>query len=337
MVAGNPPPPMPAPPMPAPPAAPTADASGTAYLYDGKTVRAAAPSRRKAAGFLKGSTEIPDDAVPEVQVPSFIESLLGGPLVPKMKFLPPDRMVKNLQLAAYGVLFVLAFLTFVTTPSSGTIWQYIFGPGALTGIIHTLVLTAAGLVGVYAIRIRDQRWMLASYLLFIFYGLRFAASQLTLAWGGGEGDVFDLDQNTWIETLLVVLFAVSLVMYLELTNSVIRFSMLDTSIRTNEVYVMNVKSILRRYYRSIFINPVIAAVAAILVLSVNRIIPFFVGLFSAETALRMENSLELISVYGVAIGTLLVFLVVGSLFAMNLPLRLQRMRENPGSGEGPST
>ena len=96
---------------------------------------------------------------------------------------------------------------------------------------------------------------------------------------------------------------------------------------------VEVKSILRRYYRSIFINPVIAGVAAILVLSVNSIIPFFVGLVSAETALRMENSLELISVYGVAIGTLLVFLVVGSLFAVNLPLRLQKIRENAGSRE----
>ena len=107
--------------------------------------------------------------------------------------------------------------------------------------------------------------------------------------------------------------------------------MLDTSIRTNEVYVMNVKAIVRRYYRSIFINPAVAAVAAILVLSVNTIIPFFVGLFSDEIALRMENSLELISVYGVAIGTLLVFVVVGSLFVVNLPMRLQKLRENAGS------
>ena len=30
-------------------------------------------------------------------------------------------------------------------------------------------------------------------------------------------------------------------MYFELSNGVIRYSMLDTSIRTNEVYVMNPK------------------------------------------------------------------------------------------------
>ena len=305
--------------------------NSTAHLYDGKTVRAAAPSRKKAAGSLKSSTEIPKDAIPDVQVPSFIESLLGGPIVPKIKFLPADKMVKNLQLSAYGILFILTFLTFITTPSSGTIWQTIFGTGTFTNLIHILVLTSAGLIGVYSIKARDPRWMLASYLLFIFYGLRFAASQVTLAWGGGDGDVFDLEKNTWMEMLLVVLYAVSLVMYLELTNSVIRFSMLDTSIKTNEVYVMNVKGIVKKYYRSIFINPTIAAILAALVLSVNTIIPFFVNWFSAETALRMKHSVELISVYGVAIGTLIVFAIVGGLFAINLPLRLQKYREKVSS------
>ena len=36
--------------------------STTAHLYDGKTVRAAAPSRKKAAGSMKLGTEIPKDA-----------------------------------------------------------------------------------------------------------------------------------------------------------------------------------------------------------------------------------------------------------------------------------
>ncbi|MBJ23376.1 MAG: hypothetical protein CMB64_01780 [Euryarchaeota archaeon] len=308
----------------------------TSHLYDGKTVRAAAPSRKKAAGSLKSTTEIPKDAIPEVQIPSFVESLLGGPIVPKIKFLPADKMVKNLQLSSYGVLLILTFLTFLTTPSSGTIWQTILGTGVITNSMHLLVLTSAGLIGLYSIKIRDPRWMLASYILFIFFGLRFASSQVTLAWGGGDGDVFDLDKNTWMEMFLVVLYAVSLVMYLELTNSIIRFSMLDTSIKTNEVYVMNVKNIVKKYYRSIFINPTVAAILAALVLSINTIIPFFINWFSSETALRMENSVELISVYGVAIGSLIVFAIVGLLFAINLPLRIQKYRENNNSEKSDS-
>ena len=46
-----------------------------------------------------------------------------------------------------------------------------------------------------------------------------------------------------------------------------------------------------------------------------------------DTALRMEESVELISVYGVALGTFFVFLVVGGLFALNLPTHLQNFRE----------
>jgi len=83
----------------------------TSHLYDGKTVRSSAPSRKKLAGQAGLGTEIPDDAIPKVEIPSFVESLLGGPLVPKMKFLPPDKMVQNLQIAVYGVLVALAFLT----------------------------------------------------------------------------------------------------------------------------------------------------------------------------------------------------------------------------------
>ena len=38
--------------------------SDTSHLYDGKTVRSSAPSRKKAAGRLKSSTDIPQDAIP---------------------------------------------------------------------------------------------------------------------------------------------------------------------------------------------------------------------------------------------------------------------------------
>ena len=53
----------------------------TSHLYDGKTVRSAAPSRKKAAGRLKSSTEIPKDAIPEIHVPSWIESFFGGQII----------------------------------------------------------------------------------------------------------------------------------------------------------------------------------------------------------------------------------------------------------------
>ena len=42
----------------------------------------------------------------------------------------------------------------------------------------------------------------------------------------------------------------------------------------------------------------------------------------------LEESVELISVYGVALGTLFVFLIVGGLFALDLPTHLQSWREN---------
>ena len=58
----------------------------TAHLYDGKTVRSSAPSRKKLAAKGNASAEIPKDAIPTVEIPTFIESLLGGPLVPKTKF-----------------------------------------------------------------------------------------------------------------------------------------------------------------------------------------------------------------------------------------------------------
>ena len=44
--------------------------------------------------------------------------------------------------------------------------------------------------------------------------------------------------------------------------------------------------------------------------------------------MRLEESVELISVYGVALGTLFVFLIVGGLFALDLPTHLQSWREN---------
>ena len=61
---------------------------------------------------------------------------------------------------------------------------------------------------------------------------------------------------------------------------------------------MNVKKIVGKYHRSLVINPLIAGPLAMLVLSVNTILPAFISLFSEQTAIRMEESVELISVYG---------------------------------------
>lgn len=298
---------------------PTGD---TSHLYDGKTVRSSAPSRKKLAGQAGGGTDIPKDAIPKVEIPSFVESLLGGPLVTKMKFLAPDRMVQNLQLAVYGVLVALSLMTYMVSPPEGTIWFMVTGNLAIAFIMQILIISVAAGTGFWGTFQRDGRYTLVSNLLFILAILRFAASKVSLA-----SDPFGLQDSATMLNILVVVYAVLLVMYFELANGVIRYSMLDTSIRTNEVYVMNPKKIVSKYHRSLIINPIIAGILAIIVLSANTILPLIVGIFSSDTALRMEESVELISVYGVALGTFFVFCVVGGLFALNLPNHLQRFRE----------
>lgn len=294
----------------------------TKVLYDGKTVRSSAPSRKKLAGQAGTGSDIPKDAIPTVEMPTFIESLLGGPLVPKMKFLPPDRMVQNLQLAVYGILVALSLLTYMVSPPEGTIWYMITGSLTISFILQLVIIIAAAGTGFWGTLQRDARYTLASSLLFILAILRFAASKVSLA-----SDPFNLQDSPGLLNLIVVVYAVMLVMYFELTNGVIRYSMLDTSIRTNEVYVMNPKKIVGKYHRSLIINPIFAGALAIIVLSANTILPLIVGIFSSDTALRMEESVELVSVYGVALGSFFVFCIVGGLFALNLPNHLQKFRE----------
>ncbi|MEE3089802.1 MAG: hypothetical protein VX306_00895, partial [Candidatus Thermoplasmatota archaeon] len=202
----------------------------TAHLYDSKTVRSSAPSRKKLAGNAGIGTEIPKDAIPEIQIPSFVESLLGGPLVPKMKFLPPDKMVQNLQLAVYGILIALAFLTLIVSPGAGTIWYMLTGSIGVATTIQVVVIalaTIAGFVGTFR---RDGRYLLASNVLFILAILRFASSKVALSF-----DPFGLAERPFLLSSLVVVYAVFLIMYIEIGNGVLRYSMLDTSIRTNEV------------------------------------------------------------------------------------------------------
>ena len=235
-----------------------------------RRVRSSAPSRKKLAATGSSSSEIPKDAIPSVEIPSFVESLLGGPLVPKMKFLPADKMVQNLQLGCYGVLIALGILTYIVTPSVGTIWFAITGSTSVAGILQLLVIIGAVGTGFWGTMQRDARFMLTSYVLFILSVMRFASSKVSLS-----QDVFDLADSEFLLTILVVVYAVLLVMYFELSNGVIRFSMLDTSIMTREVYVMNVKKIVSKYHRSLVINPLIAGTLAMIVLSVNTILPAF--------------------------------------------------------------
>ena len=184
-----------------------------------------------------------------------------------------------------------------------------------------IIVFAAG-TGFWGTMHRDARFTLLSNVLFILAIMRFAASKVSLT-----SDPLELQDSPTLLNILVVSYAVLLVMYFELANGVIRYSMLDTSIRTNEVYVMNPKKIVGKYHRSLIINPITAAILAIIVLSANTILPFIVGIFSSDTATRMEESVELISVYGVALGSFFVFCVVGGLFALNLPNHLQKFRE----------
>ena len=117
--------------------------SDTAHLYDGKTVRSSAPSRKKAAGQVGAGSEIPKDAIPDVEIPSFIESLLGGPLVPKTKFLAPDKMVQNLQLGVYGVLVALSLMTYIISPPDGTIWYMLTGSLGVATILQLCLIAGA--------------------------------------------------------------------------------------------------------------------------------------------------------------------------------------------------
>ena len=198
----------------------------------------------------------------------------------------------------------------------------ITGSLTISFIFQLVIIIAAAGTGFWGTLQRDARYTLASSLLFILAILRFAASKVSLA-----SDPFNLQDSPGLLNLIVVVYAVMLVMYFELTNGVIRYSMLDTSIRTNEVYVMNPKKIVGKYHRSLILNPIFAGVLAIIVLSANTILPLIVGIFSSDTALRMEESVELVSVYGVALGSFFVFCIVGGLFALNLPNHLQKFRE----------
>ena len=163
--------------------------------------------------------------------------------------------------------------------------------------------------------------MLLSYLALILVTIRFAGSKV-------EFGLSFLPENEVMQKLLLILYAVFLVVYMEVSSAVIRFSMMDTSIRTGEVYVMNVKSITDRYNRALGYTPAVAALVATLTLFINFFVPLFVSIIDPVAANRLEESVELTSVYGVALGTILVFIIIASMFAINLPMRIQQYLES---------
>tara|TARA_B100001079_G_scaffold265903_1_gene272285 strand:- start:753 stop:1442 length:690 start_codon:yes stop_codon:yes gene_type:complete len=226
-------------------------------------------------------------------------------------------------MGAIGSLLVLGFLTFMLTPVSGTAWfalTNIAGIGFLGLWVHLLMILIGVVSGFWGVWQRDQRAMLLSYVALILVTIRFAGSKV-------EFGLSFLPENEVIQKLLLILYAVFLVVYMEISSAVIRFSMLDTSIRTGEVYVMNVKSITDRYNRALGYTPAVAAVVATLTLFINFFVPLFVRILDPIAANRLEESVELTSVYGVALGTILVFIVIAAMFAINLPLRIQQYLE----------
>ena len=136
----------------------------------------------------------------------------------------------------------------------------------------------------------------------------------------------DID-NEFIQKLLLIFYALFLVMYIELSSGVIRFSMLDTSIRTREVYVMGQDKIIQKYNRSLGTTPLIAGFVALITLLINVIIPAIIGIFDEVSSNRLSESVELTSVYGVALGTAMVFGLIAISFSVNLPARIQKFQE----------
>jgi hypothetical protein len=68
----------------------------TSHWYEGKVVRSSAPSRKKAAGTLKADSGIPDDAVPDVEIPNWIDAIFGGPVLVNREFVSPIWSVKTI-------------------------------------------------------------------------------------------------------------------------------------------------------------------------------------------------------------------------------------------------
>jgi hypothetical protein len=209
------------------------------------------------------------------------------------------------------------------TPVTGTAWfalSNMIGIGFIGGLFHFIIIGIGLIGGMYGVFQRDQKALLVSYVMLIIVTIRFAGSKV-------EFGLSFLPEGEIAQKLLLILYAIFLVMYMELSSGIIRFSMLDTSIRTGEVYVMGIQKITSRYHKSLLIAPSIAGFVALLTLFINRIIPAMVAIINPVSADRLRESVELTSVYGVALGTIVIFTIIGGAFAVNLPLRIQQFRD----------
>ena len=71
----------------------------------------------------------------------------------------------------------------------------------------------------------------------------------------------------------------------------------------------------------------IAGFVALITLLINVIIPAIIGIFDEVSSNRLSESVELTSVYGVALGTAMVFGLIAISFSVNLPARIQKFQE----------
>ena len=89
---------------------------------------------------------------------------------------------------------------------------------------------------------------------------------------------------------------------------------------------MGQDKIIQKYNRSLGTTPLIAGFVALITLLINVIIPAIIGIFD-EVSNRLSESVELTSVYGVALGTAMVFGLIAISFSVNLPARIQKFQE----------
>ena len=153
----------------------------TSHLYEGKVVRSSAPSRKRAAGTLKADSGIPDDAVPDVAIPSWIDAIFGGPILVNREFVltkqngsePSDG--GNRFALSPRVPYFHAHASFRNCMVRDIKHDRLWLPGLWLHLLMILIGLIAGFWGVWQ---RDQRAILLSYVMLILVTIRFAGSKV---------------------------------------------------------------------------------------------------------------------------------------------------------------